>query len=198
MVEVLDDLLREVNSLENQIKEVESDLLYTGTDLLGIEQISTAEVEVSPSVESMKTASPVPVVKPIVQGPESAIETSAIAKVTKPVATIAQPKSVGPNSEFKSKPGGIGSVAGTNPSQQNVSSGSPKEQQNVIQVPSVQYTSADIPSLAFLIKRLSELIDLNSRISEELQEVIAISYKVDVSKRLSSLINKLAYASIYG
>ena len=68
----------------------------------------------------------------------------------------------------------------------------------VIQIPSVQYTASDIPSIGLLIKKLSELIDLNSKISDELQEIIATSSKADASKRLSSLINKLAYASIYG
>ena len=197
MADELDDLLNEINSLENQIKSVESDLRFSGS-ILSEGQTTVTPAEVSRimwqnSPEKTKAVKQAPTEQKfeLNVGPSTSIQ---MTKAATPQNIKEEIKSAVKTEERVNIP----TPSKLTPNVQAPSVQPATKEQQVIQIPSVQYTASDIPSLGFLIKRLSELIDINSKISEELQEIIATSSKADASKRLASLINKLAYASIYG
>ena len=197
MADELDDLLNEINSLENQIKSVESELRFSGS-LLSEGQTTVTPAEVSHimwqnSPEKTKAVKQAPTEQKfeLNVGPSTSIQ---MTKAATPQNIKEEIKSAVKTEERVNIP----TPSKLTPNVQAPSVQPATKEQQVIQIPSVQYAASDIPSLGFLIKRLSELIDINSKISEELQEIIATSSKADASKRLASLINKLAYASIYG
>ncbi|MEM0111222.1 MAG: hypothetical protein QXK90_00470 [Candidatus Parvarchaeota archaeon] len=201
MVEALDDLLDQINSLENQIRSVEMELRFSDS-LFNEGQTNIPPEEISRIMHQKSAENKAPAIQPIVQKPESAIQANPEIQMNKPKAEIGVGKAE-INASVKTEPSKSTEIGSTSKSTEikGVASAGvqpPQAQQEVVQIPSVQYGAADIPSIAFVIKKLSELIDLNSKISEELQEIISTSSKADASKRLSSLINKLAYASIYG
>lgn len=68
--------------------------------------------------------------------------------------------------------------------------------QTVSNIPS--YGPQDIPSLALLIKRIGDLIETNTKIANDLSDILVTTKSLNYSSKMSSLLNKLANVAING